>query len=279
MFICLTHPHDVVVFLWLCSHAPRPTQRTCWNCSLSYPSPCWLDLPEPRCLSHDPWPFPTWPAKAMKPCLNHSCTPFLFLWPPNWIRRVSDLTFQNSDPLPETSERPCVCPLKCVRLLKDFLLSGQAPLTIRNWSILTNPPPSLTTGLILPVRPTNFVPPSTYPAPSTCLPCYRHALFFFLDANSVHICVSCFFSLLLSTLASLCISNFTPTCKDRKLYKQLRSGHSQTQPCVHKRVTRQLCCACSNVPQGSGVDFFFSCVVLSDGEVSWYQSGVLSDTI
>lgn len=189
-----THPHVVVVFFWLCSHAPRPTQGTCWNCSLSCLPPCRWDLLVsrcPLCVSHVPWPphLLTWPAKAREPRFKsvNSRAPFLFLraaWlNPGW--GVSDLTFLTwfLSWKPQTRREEFLRGAPRLFALR-VLFEWPSPLDKAKlkYSNVPGPqtllPPSLHVSSYLYALPTLPLLPHTPPTPPG-LACYRYAGFFF----------------------------------------------------------------------------------------------------
>lgn len=130
-----THPHVAVVFVWLCCHAPRPTQGTCWNCSLSCLPSLSVGPPRESLSALCPPRSLTWPANVRRPRFKslNSRAPFslsLGRLTESGLREVwSDLF--DSVPLLETSEKSsCAEPFVCLRY--DFFLSDRAHLTKPN---------------------------------------------------------------------------------------------------------------------------------------------------
>lgn len=189
------------------------------------------------CVSHVPWPPPPSSSSSLdrlkleNPGLNHSTLvlPFSFSGPRDWIRVEGCLIWPfwlGSSPgnLRHSVKSSCAERRRaCFALRVLFEWPSPFDKTKLKYSNVPGPqtllPPSLHVSSYLHALPTLPLLPHTPPT-SPGLACYRYAgcFVFFLDANSLRICVSL---LLLCAPPFLCISNSTLTRTDRKLFSNM----------------------------------------------------------
>lgn len=205
--------------------------------------------------------------KLENPGLNHSTLvlPFSFSGPRDWIRVEGCLIWPfwlGSSPgnLRHSVKSSCAERRACFALRVLFEWPSPLDKTKLKYSNVPGPqtllPPSLHVSSYLYALPTLPLLPHTPPTPPG-LACYRYAgcFFFFLDANSLHICVSL---LLLCAPAFLCISNSTLTRTDRKLFSNVDAAkvadkHTYAQRRHGSYLVRAVTC-----PEARVWAFFFS---------------------